>query len=73
MLKRQARTLRGKAESKDEFGRLVAQISSLESQCYIAADVLAAAATVVEDGNVSEAELNEARTLLRGLIAEATA
>jgi hypothetical protein len=74
MLKRNARTLRGKAESKDEYGKLLGQISELERQAYIAGDVLAAAGTLVlEDGNISQSELNQARTLLKELIAEATA
>jgi hypothetical protein len=72
-LKRDARHLRGKAEKKSDYVHLLSQIASVERQAYLASDVLAAVGTLVEDDEqVSQSEINEAKTLLRELIAEAT-
>jgi hypothetical protein len=65
-LAQQARSLRAAAE-KSEFED---RIRDLEVRAFVAADVLVAAAALVED-DVTQSEQGEARTLIRSLLDQA--
>lgn len=62
-LKTDARSLRASAENTDFEVRVL----QLERRCFIAADVLVAAAALVED-DVTQAEQGEAKALIRSLL-----